>query len=341
MNYTDEKPLLTVTVITYNQEHYVESAINGVLAQQTNFPVEILISDDASSDGTYEILKQYEKKYPNRLSVVYRKTNVGATRNSYENYISARGKYIASLEGDDYWLAPEYLNEGALFLETNPEYIGIAYRSKIVDEEGCEQDTSLIESQKRFWEFNKEEYTKEDFLDWKMPGQMSAIIFKNIFKDMPVEEMELLPGLDRMVGDRTIMMFLTSRGKIKCDNQMMTAYRYAIHCSDTSYMSDLMGTNHRLEEYTYMSRIEKAAHSTYKGKWSLTEVKKNKLAGAVSILYKERCMKNLKVVWEILKISDRYFSDLLFVIQVWMFRAYCKYIIKEERRFPLREKDCR
>ncbi len=330
-----EEPLLTVAVITYNQERYVAQAMDGILRQQTDFPIEVLVSDDASTDGTVEILRQYESAYPGIFRMTYRKRNVGATANSYGNYASARGKYIASLEGDDYWIDPCYLQKGARFLEDHDDYIAVAYRSRIIDENGAAVDTNGIEKTKRFWEFEKAVYTAEDFLQWKMPGQISAVIFRNIFRGMPQEESRLLYQLDRIVGDRTLMMFLTGRGRIRCMDEVTSAYRFATSRQGTGYMAQLSNQNGRLNEYAFMCRIEKAAKAHYNGEWSLLQAKKNKLVGAVSTLYRDRTKENAKVVKGILRLGDCFWRDTLLVVRVWVFRAYCRYIIKEERRFPV------
>ena len=120
-----ENPLLTICCTVYNQEKYVEQTLDGFLLQKTNFLVEILIHDDASTDNTQEIIKEYSKK-DSRIKLILQ------TENKYSQNIlpwphycfpQAKGKYIALCEGDDYWIDPYKLQKQVDFLETNPDYV--------------------------------------------------------------------------------------------------------------------------------------------------------------------------------------------------------------------------
>lgn len=98
----------------------------GFLIQETDFPFEILIHDDASTDKTADIIREYELKYPHLIKPIYQKENqyskgVGGMMATF-NFPRARGKYIALCEGDDYWTDPEKLQKQVDFLEANPEY---------------------------------------------------------------------------------------------------------------------------------------------------------------------------------------------------------------------------
>jgi len=117
--------LVSICCITYNHVSYISEAIEGFLMQKTTFPYEILIHDDASFDGTAEIIRGYENRFPNIIKPIYQKEN----QYSQERGISvtyqfprARGKYIALCEGDDYWTDPYKLQKQVDFLENNPEY---------------------------------------------------------------------------------------------------------------------------------------------------------------------------------------------------------------------------
>ena len=116
-------PLASVCIITYNQEKYISQAIESVLMQKTNFAWEIVIGEDCSQDITAQILSKYKDKYPNQITLILQEKNVGAIRNAYEFSIPAcRGKYIAFLEGDDYWTDEFKLQKQVDFLESNPDY---------------------------------------------------------------------------------------------------------------------------------------------------------------------------------------------------------------------------
>jgi len=115
-------PLVSIDCITYNHKQYIRDAIEGFLMQITNFPVEILIHDDASTDGTAEIIREYEKQYPWLIKPVYQTENQYSKHNgiiSKIQYARARGKYLAFCEGDDYWTDPYKLQKQVDFLESN------------------------------------------------------------------------------------------------------------------------------------------------------------------------------------------------------------------------------
>ena len=119
---SDEIPLVSISCITYNHKQYIRDAIEGFLMQITNFPVEILIHDDASTDGTAEIIREYEKQYPWLIKPVYQTENQYSKHNgiiSKIQYVRALGKYIAFCEGDDYWTDPYKLQKMVDFLESN------------------------------------------------------------------------------------------------------------------------------------------------------------------------------------------------------------------------------
>jgi glycosyltransferase involved in cell wall biosynthesis len=102
---TQSTPLVSVSCNTYNHEKYISKAIDSFLMQETDFPFEILIHDDASTDKTAEIIRAYEKKYPSLIKPIYQTENQYTTVKviSVYNFSRARGEYIALCEGDDYW----------------------------------------------------------------------------------------------------------------------------------------------------------------------------------------------------------------------------------------------
>lgn len=115
------KPLVSICIITFNQERYIGQAIESVLAQETSFPLEILIGEDRSTDDTRDIVLQYEKKYPQVIRVILSETNRGANQNLACLLKEAQGRYIALLEGDDFWTSPQKLKKQVEFLEQHPE----------------------------------------------------------------------------------------------------------------------------------------------------------------------------------------------------------------------------
>ncbi len=120
---------ITVSIIcdTYNHEKYISQCLEGFLMQKTNFNIEILIHDDASTDNTATIIREYEAKHPDIIKPIYQ------TENQYSKHKSgyiwrtiqfprAKGKYVALCEGDDYWTDPLKLQKQVDFLEANEDY---------------------------------------------------------------------------------------------------------------------------------------------------------------------------------------------------------------------------
>jgi len=132
-----ESPLVSICCITYNHEAFIRDAIEGFLIQKTDFPVEILIFDDASQDRTQEIIKEYVLKNRNIISFLQTENQWSKGKYGLIDWLfpAAKGKYIALCEGDDYWTDPYKLQKQVDFLEENEEYAVCFHRYKIVDNE--------------------------------------------------------------------------------------------------------------------------------------------------------------------------------------------------------------
>lgn len=120
-----DQPLVSVVCTAYNHQDYIKETLEGFIVQQTNFPIEVIVHDDASTDNTASIMREYEVKYPHLFRNIYQKENqyskkVNIWENLFVNY--CRGKYIAICEGDDYWTEPLKLQKQVDFLEEHQEY---------------------------------------------------------------------------------------------------------------------------------------------------------------------------------------------------------------------------
>jgi glycosyltransferase involved in cell wall biosynthesis len=131
-------PLLSIVCPTFNQAGFIAQTLESFLAQKTNFPIEILINDDASTDGTTQIVEQYAARYPKLIRPFYHKVNQYSQGNLCTPSIfkEARGKYIAYCEGDDYWTDPRKLQIQVDFLESHPDYALTYHDAMSFDAEG-------------------------------------------------------------------------------------------------------------------------------------------------------------------------------------------------------------
>ena len=140
--------MVSVCITTYNHEQFIAQALDGVLSQQTNFDYEILLGEDQSSDRTREIAKEYAARHPERIRLFlhdyphdYQRN--GGAKNFVHNIKNARGKYIALLDGDDYWTSPQKLQKQVDLLEAHPECSG-CFHNVLMDHEGAPEKNRLF-----------------------------------------------------------------------------------------------------------------------------------------------------------------------------------------------------
>lgn len=132
-----DKPLVSICCITYNHAPFIRKCLDGFLMQETNFRIEILIHDDASTDGTDGIIREYAEKNPDLFFPLFETENQYSHGHQNDidffNYNRAKGKYIAYCEGDDYWTDPYKLQKQVDFMETHPDYSVCFHRCKHLD----------------------------------------------------------------------------------------------------------------------------------------------------------------------------------------------------------------
>ena len=109
-------------MLAYNQEQFIAQAIESVLAQQTDFNIELIIGEDNSTDGTRRICQKYAEKYPRKIKLLLNEINIGLGANYVKTYKECNGKYVAICDGDDYWTDPQKLQKQVDFLENNPNF---------------------------------------------------------------------------------------------------------------------------------------------------------------------------------------------------------------------------
>ncbi len=211
--------MVSVVIPTYNHEQYITQALDSVLMQKTQYSYEVLVGEDKSTDGTRKVLKKYEAEHPNKITVFYREHNL--SKDKYENAPDlrrrAKGKYLITLEGDDFWIADDKLEKQVSFLETHPDYIAVAHNCVVVGEDGKEID-EIYPCCK------EEEYTLDHYLKGIYPGQLATVLSRNFIKDNwfdpTIMERHLIPG------DKLLYFALVTNGKVKCLQENLTAYRH-------------------------------------------------------------------------------------------------------------------
>ncbi|MEA5527945.1 glycosyltransferase family 2 protein [Nodularia spumigena] len=215
------EPLVSVWLLTYNHKNFIDEAINSILVQQTNFSYEIVIGDDCSTDGTNEIIRNYQTQYPDKIRLLLAKRNLwqplpgiqGVT--SVALYQTCRGKYIALCEGDDYWTDPLKLQKQVDFLEANPEYSGAFHDIQLLESDG-----SWGNPRKCIQDFKERvDITLEDTISKTSPFHTSSFIFRSNSLKLPKEFSRYTSG------DMAIFMIVASQGKLRRIPNNMSVYR--------------------------------------------------------------------------------------------------------------------
>lgn len=119
------KKKLSILIITFNQENFITKTLDSIVSQKHNYDYEIVIGEDCSKDGTRDVIKQYEKKYPGIIKPIYNEVNLGLVKNYFNTLAACSGEYIMECAGDDYWLDDKVLTQ-IDFMDKNPD-VGMCY----------------------------------------------------------------------------------------------------------------------------------------------------------------------------------------------------------------------
>lgn len=274
--------MVSICCITYNHERYIRDAIEGFLMQKTNFRYEILIHDDASTDDTANIIREYEKTFPDLIKPIYQKENQwskGVKVGIEYNLKRAKGKYIALCEGDDYWTDPYKLQKQVDFLEKNQKFSMCFHNAKVIDE-----NKNILHYYKRFNPRGKKvNYLKDIIAGNYIPT--CSVVFRNHLIDYSDYEV-LSNGL--WFGDWVIHILNAKEGPIYYFNEEMAVYRVtSTGLSKTTNtikkLEDILKFYKRLDKYFDDKNIKRIINKKmiqYKIELYIEYVKKNELEKA-------------------------------------------------------------
>lgn len=208
---------VSIICLTYNQEKYIRDALEGFLIQQTNFDYEILVHDDVSTDGTVEILKEYQKKYPDKIRLILEEENqyskgVDLTKNIC--FPLVRGRYIAFCEGDDYWTYKGKLQAQYDIMEANPD-ISMCYHNAVVYNEG--KDRLVLNILRHQSGYIRDKDVICPTKGWYPTA--SSFYRADYLRDYP--------DLHAPTGDEGMRYYMACRGKLYFINQAWCVYREA------------------------------------------------------------------------------------------------------------------
>lgn len=249
---------ISIFCLTYNHKKYIRDALNGFLTQKTNYSFQIAIFDDASNDGTSEILLEYKRKYPNKIRLfispnnIYKSPNRDAIWDNWQRQ-NLLGKYIAICEGDDCWIDNNKLQMQVDFMEKHKECVMTAHGSIV-------QDFNTGELYKRNV-YNENKYLLPQEIIMQPNGNLptaSLIIRRDAFF-----KPDIFPKCS--VGDVPMQLFALTKGKIYYFERIMSVYRFMHQGSWTSnYSKDVKNAAlHNIDFTVFLSKYNEYTNYEY------------------------------------------------------------------------------
>lgn len=205
---------VSVRIITYNHENYIEECIESVLKQKTDFEFEIIIGDDFSTDNTRKILEKYKIKFPNKFKLIFHTKNHGGRYNLLSTLTACEGDYIALLDGDDYWIDELKLQKQIQMLEQNLNYSICCHNATVI--KTYNNATQTFENK-----IDKDTiYTTSCILKEKWFIMTSSMVFRN---PKPLPDWFLNPTNKNI--DYSLQLYLSLKGDIIFMKDVMSVYR--------------------------------------------------------------------------------------------------------------------
>lgn len=212
----DDKILVSIKCLVYNHEPYLRQCLEGFVMQKTNFRFEAVVHDDASTDGSAAIIREYAAKYPDIIKPIYETENQYSKHDGSLGRIvnsALRGKYVAMCEGDDYWIDPMKLQKQVDFLEAHPDYSMCFHRAKIKND----MNKPVVSIQCTTIE--DRDYTGDElFKTWTVPT--ASMMYKR-------EVLDYKNIIDKRIlyGDIILILRCAEFGKVRGMSSVMSVYR--------------------------------------------------------------------------------------------------------------------
>lgn len=240
------KKLISILMITYNHEKYIEKAIESVLMQEGDFDFELLIGNDKSPDNTEKILEKYLDD--KRIKIFNREKNLGANNNLWDLEMKAKGDYIAILEGDDFWITKDKLQKQLEILEKNKNII-LCY----TDSYKINENEKIIGEKKT----DIQEIKNLNFLFLFSSGiPTGTVLFRNIFTNNGnIIKIKKLLLSSEIIGDLPLFALLIGNGKFYRIDQIMGAYRFITNNKTSTSFSSRESSYKYYEMYKVLKGI--------------------------------------------------------------------------------------
>ena len=228
--------MVTIRCLTYNHEPYIRQCLDGFVMQKTNFRFEAVVHDDASTDGTASIIREYAEKYPDIIKPIYETENKYSKQDgSIRKILDAHthGKYVAMCEGDDYWTDPYKLQKQVDFLESHPDYVMCSHRF-----DRYWQGNGVLEKDPDK-DFKGADYDLKNLIGGKWLTQTLTVMYRRSALDL------IQYRSYGMSMDIILLYALLKNGKGYCFPESMGVYRY----HDGGVWSEVSQNQRRLVEF--------------------------------------------------------------------------------------------
>lgn len=224
-NIDNQEIMVSIKCLAYNHERYIRKALDGFLMQKTNFKFEVIVHDDASTDNTAAIIREYEEKYPDIIKPIYQTENQHQYGNLSRRFIDHRfrGKYVAYCEGDDFWTDPNKLQMQVDYLEAHPDCSYTFHNASIVLEDGTPFRDKFLPDNSIFkafaWENRDKKYYTADIINLafiptaSVLGRREYIVNRKDFCE------------NAICGDLPLRLSLSLDGYGYYFNRIMSSYR--------------------------------------------------------------------------------------------------------------------
>jgi glycosyltransferase involved in cell wall biosynthesis len=280
-------PIISVCMITYNHENYIREAIEGVLMQECNFELELIIANDCSNDSTDAVIKDILQNHPkaSRINYINNKVNLGMMLNFIQTLEHCKGKYIALCDGDDYWTHPLKLQQQIEFLENNKHYVLSFHDVKVFNTRKTGNNNHRMVGS-----FQNNDFETQDLLKpWFIPT--TSIVFRKL------DEFHFPKWFSHTEsGDIALLLLLSLEGKFKYLNKVMGVYRkhetgVSINHTGYSKVFSMIHLYQNFNEYTnkkYENKLHEAMKSEIQGHLpefhELRRLRRNKKIKIINIL---------------------------------------------------------
>lgn len=321
------EPLVSVLLISYNEEQYIAKALESIIRQKTTFKFEVICHDDASTDGTQKIIQEYYRKYPDIIVPILQANNKMQKGHQIVMeycYPAVKGKYIAYCDGDDYWIDDEKLQMQVDFLENNPEYSMCLHDFSFLYEKENKMMRSSCGKTER-------DISVNELITWnykKIPQLGAAVFRTDLAKNRPDLFVKIGGGKNslRPISDHPLYIYLGLNGKVKYIPIVMAVWRRRVSGTwGNGAKADNM-VNFNYEKIEFFERLNEYSEEFYKDSINQA-IGKCKFDNAW-------IKRNYSEAKRLLKYSNVSFARRVMVTAF----AWCPYLAKAIRRGKCHEK---